>query len=380
MITTPLSSNTQQSSAYEWYLEGLGGSQGETWQVCLNRFPFTVGRDVNSDLCLSAPEISRQHAQFHLHNDELILQEFGSKNGTFVNNERIHGSRHLQNGDLLKFVFLEFRLNCYQTPTNHCQPLVLERPQVTVLSNHNQIEELIQTRSVSPYFQPLVYSQNCRQLLGYELLGRGSFQGLPESPVVLFQLARMINKEIQLSELFREMGAEYAKQLRPDLDLFFNTVPQETTLEILKHNLPKLRQIAPELRMTMEVHEGAVTDIKTMRNVRALLSDLDMRLAYDDFGAGQARLLELIEVPPDVLKFDLGLIRNIHQRSEKSLQMIKSLVSMTKELGIATLAEGTELREEVDVCVAIGFDYLQGFYFGKPLPYFKNTIRTEHES
>ena len=56
-----------------------------------------------------------------------------------------------------------------------------------------------------------------------------------------------------------------------------------------------------------------MTDANTMRHLRRSLKDLAIGMAYDDFGAGQARLIELTEVPPDVLKFDIALTKDVHR-------------------------------------------------------------------
>jgi FOG: EAL domain len=103
-----------------------------------------------------------------------------------------------------------------------------------------------------------------------------------------------------------------------------------------------------------------------MQTLRDTLQELDMGLAYDDFGAGQARLAELADVPPDYLKFDIGLIRNIHLATPDRQRMLASLVRMVRELGTAALAEGVETADEHRVCQELGFELGQGFYYGKP--------------
>lgn len=93
-----------------------------------------------------------------------------------------------------------------------------------------------------------------------------------------------------------------------------------------------------------------------------------MSLAFDDFGAGQARLTELVEVHPEYLKFDMSLIRSIDQAPKDKVQMVRSLVHMAADLGIIPLAEGVETQGERDACVDIGFQLGQGYLFGKPVP------------
>ncbi len=105
-----------------------------------------------------------------------------------------------------------------------------------------------------------------------------------------------------------------------------------------------------------------------MRALGEALRSLNIQLAYDDFGAGQARLVDLIEVPPDYLKFDICLVRDIHKGTDQRRQMLETLVRMAHDLGVAVLAEGIECQEEGEICAQLGFDFAQGYYYGKPAP------------
>jgi EAL domain-containing protein (putative c-di-GMP-specific phosphodiesterase class I) len=89
-------------------------------------------------------------------------------------------------------------------------------------------------------------------------------------------------------------------------------------------------------------------------------------MAYDDFGAGQARLQEIAEIPADIVKFDMALIRDIHRAPPKKQQMIEQLVKIVTDLGSQTLAEGVETEEEAVVCRQMGFQLCQGYLTGKP--------------
>ena len=76
-------------------------------------------------------------------------------------------------------------------------------------------------------------------------------------------------------------------------------------------SLRELRELEPRRPLVLEIHEAAVTCGDEMKQLRAALADLQIGLAYDDFGAGQARLVELVDVPPDYLKFDMKLVQNL---------------------------------------------------------------------
>jgi EAL domain-containing protein (putative c-di-GMP-specific phosphodiesterase class I) len=151
-----------------------------------------------------------------------------------------------------------------------------------------------------------------------------------------------------------------------DQTLYLNTHPTELQGSRLIRSLEKLRNSAPNQSLSLEIHEAAVTDLQATAKLRRQLNDLNIQLAYDDFGAGQARMLDLVEVPPDVLKFDISLIRNINNASPKRHKMVRTLVEMVRDFGISPLAEGIETSAEADTCRHLGFEFAQGFYFGRP--------------
>ena len=207
------------------------------------------------------------------------------------------------------------------------------------------------------------------QIFGYEILGRGDLPGFEKSPIKLFQIASTINMSADLSHLFRQIGVALGSTLPGSPILFINTHPAEMEdWRRLVKNYQHLRSAFPSLQFTVEIHEGAVTDLDRMRSLRSLFKELDIRLAYDDFGSGQARLLELAEVPPDYLKVDRSLIQDIHLASPKRQRMIEIIVRFLHESGVKTLAEGVSCLEEAQFCKRLNFDCAQGFYYGKPAP------------
>jgi len=149
--------------------------------------------------------------------------------------------------------------------------------------------------------------------------------------------------------------------------LFLNTHPAELAdFKQLVVSLREIRNARPQQPITLEVHEAAVADITTMKMLRLALDDLNMRLAYDDFGAGQARLSELVEARPEYVKFDRKLISGIDKKGKNHMRMVQSLVKMCRQLGIVTLAEGVESAAEAAACRKLGFELMQGFHFGRP--------------
>jgi EAL domain-containing protein (putative c-di-GMP-specific phosphodiesterase class I) len=228
-------------------------------------------------------------------------------------------------------------------------------------------ERMLDLKAVVPHFQPLV-SLSDSSLEGYEVLGRINYDGLPSSPVQLFQISRQLGRQVELSELFRNTALEYAAQIGIKELILFNTLPEEMNLDNLEKSLKKLRQTVPDLKLGMELHENTITDVKMMKKLRSMLNELDMLLVYDDFGAGQSRLVELLDSVPDIVKFDMALVQNLQQRSEVSRSILATLVKMARDAGIRTLAEGVDSPEEAVACKDVGFELAQGYYFGRPAP------------
>jgi EAL domain-containing protein (putative c-di-GMP-specific phosphodiesterase class I) len=150
--------------------------------------------------------------------------------------------------------------------------------------------------------------------------------------------------------------------------LFINAHPKETFSDDFFASLAQLRKTSPELNIVVEIHESAVTDIEELRIFANRLVQLGIRFAYDDFGAGQARLLELADVPAHFVKFDISLIRGLHSASERKQQIVRDLVRMVLAAGSVPLAEGVEDEEDAQICLKMGFKLIQGYHTGKPIP------------
>jgi len=289
--------------------------QGKRWLIRLQPLPFLIGRHPECNLCLSLPEISRKHALIFERKGELWIKEFGSTNGTFINRSRISNEQPLHTGDVLHFSSLEFRVAYKPIVEQYTGQFDIDgtvcKSRMELSHEFSEQEEdflsMLRLGAVTTNFQP-VFSLPEKKVVAYEALGRGAFASLPESPMPLFSLARSLRKEIELSEMFRNVAVRRAVAIG-NQPIFFNTLPVEMNISSLGRSLSCLRETAPHLPLAMEVHEAAATYPKLMREVRSLLTQMDMRLLYDDFGAGRARLLEIIKVPPDILKFDISLIR-----------------------------------------------------------------------
>src|SRR5689334_16540999 len=135
----------------------------------------------------------------------------------------------------------------------------------------------------------------------------------------MFRAAARLNLEAELSQMFRWKGVEESLRFPTPPHLFLNTHPAEIGIR-LGESLARLREVHRTQPLTLEIHEHAITNLQTMKAIRDVLRDLNISLAYDDFGAGQNRLKDLVDVPPDVLKFDMSMIRGIDTAAPERLR------------------------------------------------------------
>ncbi len=343
----------------KWCLVGkVDGEVVQAVQIASDR--FTIGRREAVSLRIPCPSVSKLHAELFLQEGALWVRDLGSTNGTYVNGEQIRSDLELHDGDLLQIAMSAFRVATKNKTTNVATQAVDACDDALILT---QFERLLSERSITPKYQPIVEMSGLTTI-GYEVLARSKLFGL-NSPKVMFDLAARLDMEPQLSDLMR---CEGIKQSQPagSPHLFVNTHPRELTAGKLTQSLRALRTMAPEQQITVEIHETAITSPEEMEQLRNVLRELNMGLAYDDFGTGQARLQEIAMVPPDYLKFDMSLIRGVNLASIGRQHMLRSLVQMSRSLGIRTLAEGVETEDEHVACQQLGFEYGQGFFYGKP--------------
>jgi EAL domain-containing protein (putative c-di-GMP-specific phosphodiesterase class I) len=358
-----------------WFLEGFLSTDQVTRRLPIDRFPFPVGRGEDNALIVRSGEVSRYHAQFTSKENQLVLEDLRSTNGTFVNCRRITRMTVLRHGDIVRFGAVEYRIigkaGLKKAPGH-------QDPEATFLSvtpfdrsvvpeGLVRLRELLDRHMVTAALQPIVLSTG--RIVAHELLGRGTHPSLPVTPVELLKLAEAADLELELSETLRDRGVRLALKHGYRGPFFVNTHPAELLdPDRLFQSVSALRTRFPSMGLTLEIHEQAVTDINAMKDLIHKLRALDIAIAFDDFGAGQSRLLELVEVTPEIVKFDICLIRDIHRAPEPRAHMLRLLLRMCHDMGIKVLAEGVAREEEAAACLKLKFDYLQGFYFGAPMP------------
>ncbi len=120
-------------------------------------------------------------------------------------------------------------------------------------------------------------------------------------------------------------------------------------------------------RLEIEITESAVVrNFEPIIKQTSKLKKLGFPISMDDFGAGISSLNRLKDLDFDVLKIDKGFLGTT-QLNERSIAIIQHIISMARELGIATVAEGVESCEQEALLRTLGCDMAQGYYYARPL-------------
>ena len=346
-----------------WFLEGCCSHDANVTRTILRSETFKLGRSPEADLILNANDISKFHAEIIAVGQVVILKDLGSTNGTYVNGLRIAEPTPVGEGDLLQFASLEFQLGRTEAlpepDYNTCEVDGMEsRWMIT------QMHQILNQQQFWMAYQPIVSAKDLSRH-GVEALIRCDIPGL-QSPFQLFQTATQLGLETNLSEASRVKTAEELAPFSAQSHIFVNTHPHELLDSRLIESLDQINQLLGIWKLVVEIHEAAVPDLQTIREFKQSLHALNVELAYDDFGAGQSRLRELVEVPPDYLKFDRAMVAGLATGSSRQISIVESLVQFCRENQIQTIAEGIDDEQDGNLCREIGFDLLQGFFYGRP--------------
>ncbi len=231
----------------------------------------------------------------------------------------------------------------------------------------NDLWNAVRNDEIVPHFQPLVSLEDGKPQ-GYEILARWTHATrgpIPPDQFIPTAEASGAIGELTFNLLRKACREAAAAEGAPHLSLNLSPVQlqdEELALKILK----VLEETAfPATRLEIELTEAAlVTDLDAARIILGTLRDKGVRVALDNFGTGHASLLQLRQLPFDKLKIDRSFVRRMNVDVE-SATLVRTIVSMAKNLGLIVIAEGVENAEQAKALVAMGCDMGQGYHFGR---------------
>lgn len=255
------------------------------------------------------------------------------------------------------------------------------------LVRENQSKAL-ENEEFAVFYQPK-YDPKTQKLCGAEALIRWNSAEFgfvsPGKFIPIFE------KNGFITEIDHYMLKHVAKDQRAWLDKGYACVPVSVNVSrahFIESDLAEqIRDIVdaencPHDLIELELTESAFFDdknalIETIRRLKGYGFSVSM----DDFGSGYSSLNSLKDMPLDVLKLDAEFFRGDGE-NDRAKVVVSEAIRLAKNLNMRTVAEGVEVKEQVDFLADLGCDMIQGFYFAKPMPkedYVKRMQGEDHE-
>lgn len=255
----------------------------------------------------------------------------------------------------------------------------LYTPEVGDLYHHKEALDTVLTQSIRDnfngfylVFQPLMSRE--KKLVGAEALLRwesseygsvppSEFIPMAESSGLIIYLGRWV-----LYHALRQLK-KWREAFYTDMYISINVSPIQLSgahcVEIIGDSITALQ--LPGESVHLEVTEGSVMEDpdKVCRKLNEI-RDLGVRIMLDDFGTGYSSLSYLNQFPIDTLKIAKEFIDNF-PHDKKSKETVRAILSLARNFGFTTLAEGVEEQEQLDHLLDEGCDFIQGYYFSPPI-------------
>ena len=227
------------------------------------------------------------------------------------------------------------------------------------------------------YYQPK-YDPRTTELKGAEALIRWVWpEKKDEGMISPGRFIPIFEKNGFITEIDHYMLRHVAKDQKEWLDAGFKCVPVSVNVSrahFIESDLAEqIRDVVdsygtPHELIEIELTESAFFDDKNaMISTIKKLKEYGFTVSMDDFGAGYSSLNSLKEMPLDVLKLDADFFRN-DEGDGRGQIVVAEAIKLAKNLNMRTVAEGVEIKEQVEFLAGQGCDMIQGYYFSRPVP------------
>ncbi|WP_085300360.1 putative bifunctional diguanylate cyclase/phosphodiesterase [Cognaticolwellia mytili] len=234
------------------------------------------------------------------------------------------------------------------------------------------LESAIENDEFSNVYQPIVSLKN-KSVNKFEVLARWKHNGDYISPAEFIPIAEKFGLISKIGNLVLNKACSELKRLN---EMGFTDVVFNINRSIYEFSADgdhtswldtiNSYHLAPK-NVCFELTESVLAP-ENDRCIKLLntLKIAGCPIALDDFGTGYSSLSYLRRFPIDTLKIDRSFISEM-TKVEGDVVLVSAIISMAKALGISVVAEGVELKQEVDILVSLGCDDIQGYYFSKPI-------------
>jgi len=274
----------------------------------------------------------------------------------------------LRNADTAMYQAKTLGRNTYSFFTKEMNISTLRRLEV-----EEQMHGALERNEFEVYYQPQFDVKN-NSIIGGEALLRwqnptlgnitpDEFIPIAEHTGLIVPIGRFVVK--QALEFLNKWQSKHHKNYTMAVNLSPRQFRDPELINYIEHSIEQANVLATDFEL--EITEGVLMLGQTyIDDALTALSELGIKLSMDDFGTGYSSLSYLRRYDFDVLKIDKTFIQGIPKNKE-DCELINAIIAMAQSLGLKTVAEGVETIEQVDLLSTLGCDYLQGYYFSKPV-------------
>ncbi len=219
-------------------------------------------------------------------------------------------------------------------------------------------------------FQPLLEVNTnkvvgCEVLLRWESARRGHV-----SPNSFIQMCESLNLMPLIDKMVFDKSIDILKTLPENLYYSINiSAVHLSNTAMLENFIKRLSYFESKKRVVFELTETSIIkDLTRTIRILSLIRDNGFSVAIDDFGTGYTSLHNLKLMDFDIIKIDRAFIKDIVSDSQ-SKSIVKAITTLAQEMNMKVIAEGVENIETSQYLKGIDCDYVQGFYYSKPLSY-----------
>ncbi|MCM1535980.1 MAG: bifunctional diguanylate cyclase/phosphodiesterase [Clostridium sp.] len=235
-----------------------------------------------------------------------------------------------------------------------------------------ELSKAIEHGEIQIYLQPQVDKEG--KVIGAEALARWIHRedGLipPAQFIPFFEMnGRITELDICIWKQACEKLREWKEKGRDDLYISVNISARDLyALDIYEHYVSLVKEHGIEARnLKLEITESAIiNDLKQHVHLVERLQEAGFEVEMDDFGSAYSSFNMLKDICVDVLKIDMKFLGDT-ENEERSHAILRSIVDLSRELHMKTIAEGVETEEQLTFLKGVGCDIYQGYYFSKPM-------------
>lgn len=240
------------------------------------------------------------------------------------------------------------------------------------LKIERQLSLAIDNEDFFLYYQPQ-FDTNSNKLRGVEALVRWRNDGEIVSPNVFIPVSENNGSIILIGDWVMNKAIETLAKWKRDFAYNGIMSINISTLQIRKEDfVRKLKALIDKYYVNPEDVEIEITESVLIEDLEGVISKIHTMRAYgikvslDDFGTGFSSLSYLKDLPIDTLKIDKSFIDGVATDSSTTI-ITRSVIAMVKQLGVETVAEGVENKEQFEYLKQMNCDNIQGYLLGKPM-------------